>query len=500
MEVEAAARRYDPIGREREREVREREVREREYREREARGEREREREAQMMEGRYASSPEAMRSRAVTQQQQGPPPPPPPPVYPAGVANARASESPRMVEAQARARVRAPRAPGSGGGSVSSSNGSNGGHATPAGPKIQEIEVASPGLSGEQQKKERKRRAPRRGKEDTPQPQQGLIAQRQDSHYSMAEYRLKTGSQGSPEPMGSNGSGSGSANRSAQPSPTNSIHLPPSREVDEDYDEGVADALLHMSKTPTYRNSGPSDPRSFGPPLVNGPGLSHSPPSGGRLPTQSSPHSMSKHPAMMHQPGRPSPPLNKRPLSPGPDDMQTESKRSRVGSMSRHVPSPTAANATSSTRPSPIPFRQQPTSHSPEIRQGEPASVGPAQNHSYPPSPALPTMLPPHPRPIGHAGLASQGQQAPPPPPPSVAPGVPSNTRSPPNTTSPPMEDRDVRMRDSRSNSPSASRLPAKREIVLHAARSPPGSVASGTGQKGTPSPASSHGSHSKLS
>ena len=118
--------------------------------------------------------------------------------------------------------------------------------------------------------------------------------------------------------------------------------------------------------------------------------------------------------------------------------------------------------------------------------------------HSYPPSPALPTMLPPHPhpRPIVNHGPGVPGSM----PLPSL------NTRSPPNAgsaTSPTMEvdrmrdARDREPRDNRSESPVAPRgaglAQPKREIVLHSAGS--GSP-SGQQPKGTPSPASSHGSN----
>lgn len=450
--------RFDTRERERERE-REPPMSVREYereREREVveRG-RERERELHVLNERYAASPEAMRMR-------------PPPAVPAssgggsafggvGVGSGRASESPRMqvVDGAMKVSTTRRRAPGSVGSS-------NGGAATAMTPKPSEIEM-SPGVGNGVEKKERRKRAPRRGKEDTPQPPSGPGGQRQDLQFGGAvEYRSKAGSQGSPEPMSSNGSGSGSANRSAQPSPTSSVHMPPAREVDEDYDEGVADALLNMSKAPAYR-SGVNDPRSFGPPLSGPP--TRSPPGNPRMPSQALHNSLLA--------GRSSPP-NKRPLSPGPDDVQADPKRSRVGSMSRRVSSPTNG-ASSSTRPSPIPFRQQPTSHSPETRP----------EHSYPPSPALPTTLPPHPRPIGQATLASQGSSSAP-----SGPGLPLQ-----NTTSPTAEserERDARLRDSRSNSPVPPRgLPAKREIVLHSAQSPSGSL-----PKGTPSPGSSHGSH----
>jgi len=315
---------------------------------------------------------------------------------------------------------------------------------------------------GEPPKKERKKRV-RRVKEEPPrgepQPYSALPPHQQAAAFKVDSYRpSKSGSAGSPEPSSN---GSGSASRSAQPSPTNSVHLPPARALDEDYDEGVADALMDLA------SSRPSDPRGFAPPPPSG-GYARSPPNNGGRMSATSPHSMAKHPAMM---GRGSPPMSsKRPLSPGPEG-HPEMKRSRVGSINnpRRVSPPDniRATPTPSTRPSPIPFRQQPTSHSPETRQP----------NSYPPSPALPTMLPPHPRPIGVSGGHGPG---------SMVSLPPLNTRSPPNMD-------DDRMH-SRSASPPIPRGQGKREIVLHpAATSPPVG-------KATPSPSSSHGSHNSHS
>lgn len=319
----------------------------------------------------------------------------------------------------------------------------------------------------------KRRRVQKRAKEDTPQretPGQFTLGAGPSQQPGYAR-KSGSGSQGSPEPASSTGSGSGSTNRSAQPSPTSSVHMPPSRVVDEDYDEGVADALLTMAHSPPSYRGGPSDPRNFaGPPPPSAP--TRSPPS--RMnsqqmsPHQMSPHQMSPHSKHLMR----SPPSNKRPLSPGPEE-RGEPKRSRVGSMSR--PSPPNS---SSTRPSPIPFRQQPTSHSPEMGSRSP------QYHAASPAPtgALPTMLPPHPHPRPNANAANHLP--------------PLNTRSPP-THSPTGES----MRDSRSESPAQRMQLAqqqqqqqqqpKREIVLHSAGSP-----QGAGPKGTPSPASSHGSH----
>ncbi|KAH7903052.1 hypothetical protein BJ138DRAFT_1197929, partial [Hygrophoropsis aurantiaca] len=60
----------------------------------------------------------------------------------------------------------------------------------------------------------------------------------------------------------------------------------------------------------------------------------------------------------------------------------------------RHTPVP-------SSRPSPIPFRTQPSSRSPESRQREHAE-GPHGSQGSSPPP-MSVVLPPHPRPIGHS-------------------------------------------------------------------------------------------------
>jgi glucose repression mediator protein len=92
----------------------------------------------------------------------------------------------------------------------------------------------------------------------------------------------------------------------------------------------------------------------------------------------------------------------KRPLSPGPDDI--DPKRSKVEIATRKVSPP----ATTSSRPSPNPFRAQPSSHSPENRQAESS-----KHPSYPSSPQLPSVLPLPPRPIG-TGLSHTPNTLPP--------------------------------------------------------------------------------------
>ncbi|KAG5221313.1 TPR protein [Salix suchowensis] len=224
---------------------------------------------------------------------------------------------------------------------------------------------------------------------------------------------------GSPEPTSSNGSGS---SRSVQPSPT-SAHARPSRDLDEDYDEGVAETLIGLA--------------SFRPEAAK--------------PTDSSAHSPSVSTGSRHDPSpRPRhhrdsisstrshaspliPPANlKRPLSPGSDEV-SDSKRSRVDAVKRRASSPSNVHDSLSVR--------------------RKAVVEP-----YPPSPSLPAVLPPHPRPIGsgHSTSHSASQQMALPPIATLSPA--STAASPP---APSERDRDDRMQvdsDSRSISPAAAR------------------------------------------
>lgn len=242
--------------------------------------------------------------------------------------------------------------------------------------------------------------------------------------------------------MSSNGTGS--SQRSLQPSPTNSIHNPPLRKLDKDYDGDAAETLVNL-------HSYPQEPRGYPPSSHGGP--TRSPPTS-RLPA-GSPHVPPKYPMAM---GRPQTPVSKRPLSPGPDEMNKRAKMAMSQRRGPSPPPPSRQTPTHSQRPSPIPFRQQPTSHSPESRQVDP--------NSYPPSPPIPTNLPPHPRPTGLSGHAT-------------GPGMlpPLSTRSPPSAAD----------RSSRSSG-SVSPPRGKRDIVV-----PSGSP---QGPKETPSPSSGHHSH----
>ncbi|KXN84805.1 hypothetical protein AN958_12099 [Leucoagaricus sp. SymC.cos] len=250
----------------------------------------------------------------------------------------------------------------------------------------------------------------------------------------------------SPEPVSSNGS-----SRSIQPSPTSATARPPSRVVDEDYDEGVADALMDLAGG--YRGTADAS--------IEGP--SHSPTvSVGSRQSDPSPRPPASHRNSVSStrshasPPSQSAPL-KRALSPAPEE--TESKRSRMDVLKRRPSSPNGRRTPlPSSRPSPIPFRTQPTtSHSPESRQ----------THDYPPSPPLPAVLPPHPRPIG-AGHGTSSSALPLPP---IA-----TLNTPPSTVGSPgaSADRDDRMQVDEARSVSPPSRSGKLADVVHSSASNP--------------------------
>jgi len=251
---------------------------------------------------------------------------------------------------------------------------------------------------------------------------------------------------GSPE-ISSNGSGS---SRSIQPSPTSATPHPPARVVDEDYDEGVTDALMSLA---SYR--APGIPDSANDNSHSPSGSRHSAPSPRPPPHRNSVSSTRSHVS----PPMPSATL-KRPLSPGPEDV-SDNKRSRVEGAKRRVSSPAGGRGTPlpSSRPSPIPFRTQPASHSPEARQ--PLDPYP------PPSPPLPAVLPPHPRPVG-AGLSSHGSTSGPIALPPIA------TLSPPSAIPSPTDRDDERMQvDGRHSPPSRNKEGTSRSPPVKHAPSP---------------------------
>ncbi|KAJ3513041.1 hypothetical protein NLJ89_g3168 [Agrocybe chaxingu] len=138
-------------------------------------------------------------------------------------------------------------------------------------------------------------------------------------------------SKGPASPENSSNSGS---SRSIQPSPTSATPRPPSRVVDEDYDEGVADALMGLASYRAPENSQSSDPPSRSP----GHGR-HTIPS--PRPQASHRNSISSNHA---SPPAQTAPL-KRALSPGPDDADNN-KRSRMDLMKRRISSPSGGRRT----------------------------------------------------------------------------------------------------------------------------------------------------------
>ncbi|KAG6831633.1 hypothetical protein H0H92_008710 [Tricholoma furcatifolium] len=340
-------------------------------------------REPREYEGNYAGSPDAPRSTIRHPSQ-------------ILVGSNRESESPRPTEAKERRR---------------------------RGVKDKD-EPPIPQQADQAPKKQRKPRASKRKDDrgsETPKP---FGPGERGGPSSMGAYKLPgpySKGPGSPE-VSSNGSGS---SRSVQPSPTSASVRPPSRALDEDYDEGgVTDALMSLA---TYRAPGPppvGEP-AHSPTISSGSRHSHPSP----RPAVSHRNSVSSTRSQVSPPAQPAP--LKRPLSPGSDE--SDNKRSRVEKRRASSPSNGRNTPLPSTRPSPIPFRTQPVavSHSPDTRQ---------QHDTYPPpSPPLPAVLPPHPRPVG-AGLSSHSANMALPP---IA------TLSPPSTVPSP-GDRDLRDRDDR--------------------------------------------------
>ena len=248
----------------------------------------------------------------------------------------------------------------------------------------------------------------------------------------------------SPEPVSSAGS-----SRSIQQSPPTASARPPSRVVDEDYDG--ADALIGLSGGSGYcggaegSQSGEGSGRS---PTVSA-GSRHSDPSSRSLKL----HRNSVSSTRSHA----SPPSSstslKRALSPAPEE--SENKRSRMETFKRRPPSPNGRR-TPSSRPSPIPFRTQPVaSHSPEARQ---------MHDNYPPTPPLPSVLPPHPRPVGAGHITN-----------SIMPLPPIATLSSPSTVGSPRDDR-MQVDEARSVTPPSRS--GKLADVVHSSvsnpRSPP--------------------------
>jgi hypothetical protein len=261
------------------------------------------------------------------------------------------------------------------------------------GTREKEMEViASPGE--EAPKKDRRRRTnanakkSERGRTETPKPYGGPPNQNPPFKVNYPKRDESAGP--------SSSAASGSQSRSAQPSPTSTIPTAPTRNIDEDYDEGVADALIGLAsyrapeQTPTFAN-GPAVASAVRP-------ISPSP----SMRTNSHRGSISSTRSRASPPPSSVATTMKRPLSPVPDEI--DPKRSKVEIPARKVSPPVAATS----RPSPNPFRNQRSSHSPENRQAENS-----KHPSYPSSPQLPSVLPLPPRPIG-TGLSHTPNTLPP--------------------------------------------------------------------------------------
>lgn len=238
----------------------------------------------------------------------------------------------------------------------------------------------------------------------------------------------------SPEPVSSGGS----VIRSVHQSPTAPPVLP-KRYVDEDYDEGVAEVLMDLASYRTHVTTSQPLP----PPPIQG--------SSGRA----SPRTMNSHRGSIssNRGDRDSPALStgsnqKRPLSPASEDNGSgDMKRPKVDGPKL---SPTSKQTpTPSTRPSPIPFRTQPTSSSPEVRQLD------ANHYRQASPPPLPSVLPPHPRPIG-----------------SGMPLPPIATISPASSGSPGRDDDRMAVDRPRSTTPPPSRAKIS-EVMNRSNKSP---------------------------
>ncbi|KAL4069259.1 TPR-like protein [Scleroderma citrinum] len=230
----------------------------------------------------------------------------------------------------------------------------------------------------------RKRKIPRRTKDEPSRPNSNGLPSNLPASFKVGSFSAKDGQD--------TASSSGSGSRSSQPSPTNATPRPPSRVIDEDYDEDVVAGTL----------VGLSQHRSIEPSVSDHDGLSanaHSPTSSNGTRTATSPAGV--HRRSVSSSNGPSPTSSgsnslKRPLSPAAME-EMDSKRSRVDSLKRSIGSPSGRRSLSPRR-SPVPLRTQP--HSPESRQHAEMS-----HSTYPSTPAVTGSLPPHPRPVGHMPL-----------------------------------------------------------------------------------------------
>ncbi|PPQ66769.1 hypothetical protein CVT26_009755 [Gymnopilus dilepis] len=302
-------------------------------------------------------------------------------------------------------------------------------------------QTSTPSIPEPMPKRERRKRVNGKGVEEGGSDRQKIFAAERATANMATNFKSSyPKGPGSPE-------NSSASSRSIQPSPTSATPRPPSRVVDDNYDEGgVAETLMGLA---ALGNSGSgAEGPSHSPTISSHSRLSDPSP----RPPPSHRNSVSSNhasPPAQSAPG-------KRPLSPGPEDTENN-KRSRMDMNKRRISSPSGKpTPVPSSRPSPIPFRTQPASHSPETH-----------DHFGPPSPQLPVVLPPHPRPVGNHAQ-SLASSAPPPQSSSIA-LPPIATLSPPSTAPSPTNHSDDKMHvdSARSTSPpSASR--GKLSDVMH--------------------------------
>ncbi|KAI6137040.1 TPR-like protein [Pisolithus sp. B1] len=263
--------------------------------------------------------------------------------------------------------------------------------------KDSDTQSVSGSIPSDVPKKERKKRQ-RRGKDEQParSDSNGLPANLPAS-FKVASFSAKDGQD--------TASSSGSGNRSLQPSPTSATPRLPSRVVDEDYDEGVADALVNLSQTRPSEQSASAHDNYSANATMHSPTLSNA-----SRHTANSPRDAIVHRRSTSSSNGPSPPSSgasslKRPLSPATEEM--DNKRTRVDNVKR-------GSGSSSGRHTPVPprsspsFRVPPASHSPDSRQRASPDSHPhseSTHSAYPSPPKIAVPFPPHPRPVGAMAL-----------------------------------------------------------------------------------------------
>ncbi|KAI6022585.1 TPR-like protein [Pisolithus marmoratus] len=257
--------------------------------------------------------------------------------------------------------------------------------------KDSDTQSVSGSIPSDAPKKERKKR-PRRAKDESVRSDSNGLPANLPASFKVASFSAKDGQD--------TASSSGSGNRSLQPSPTSATPRLPSRVVDEDYDEGVADALVNLSQTR------PAEAHDNYNVAMHSPTLSNA-----SRHTVNSPRDAAVHRRSTSSSNGPSPASSgasslKRPLSPATEEM--DSKRTRVDSVKR-------GSGSSSERHTPVParsspsFRIPPASHSPDSRQRASPDSHPhneSAHSAYPSPPKIAVAFPPHPRPIGAAAMA----------------------------------------------------------------------------------------------